>query len=380
MRVLHVCLCSQFNEDLAYQENSLIKYHRLLGHEVSVITTVMALNDTGVEVELQPGKYISKFGYPIYRLKHKGIKKLRRYHDFENQLKLVDPEFVFVHGTQFVDVKKLVDFCKNSNIRMIADNHADYYNSGQSWFSLNILHKVLWKYTTKYLVNYSQLIFGVSPVRCEFLHKVYGIPLNRIQLLPLGADDFQIEDVKKKLNVQNVKEKYGINGEFVIVTGGKIDKNKNFIELLKAINLIENQERIKLLVFGTIYPDVLEEIENLKFSNKFVTIGWLEPEGIYELFLIADLNIFIGSHSVLWEQAVACGIPTIFKRINGMEHINVCENSILIDNPSEYKHVSEWINTLMDDKEFYKTLKKNSMEAAKYFSYSEISKKALLMK
>ena len=37
MKVLHVCICGPFTDELAYQENELIAQHVGLGHDVTVI-------------------------------------------------------------------------------------------------------------------------------------------------------------------------------------------------------------------------------------------------------------------------------------------------------------------------------------------------------
>ena len=39
MNITHVCLCGLITEGFSYQENMLVKYHTLLGHKVSVITS-----------------------------------------------------------------------------------------------------------------------------------------------------------------------------------------------------------------------------------------------------------------------------------------------------------------------------------------------------
>lgn len=373
-----MCLCSQFNDRLTYQENSLIKYHMLMGHDVSVITTTSELNDLGVEVEVEAGTYSSSLGYNIIRLKHKGIRKLRRFYALQENLKLLRPDFIFIHGTQFLDLIGVIDYCKANNIKVLADNHADYYNSAQTWLSKNVFHGIIWRYTTQSLVNYSKKIFGVSPIRCRFLNEVYNIPNSNIELLPLGADDYKINEVRERLEVEKVKQKYRVNDEFVLVTGGKIDKNKNLLTLLRAVKLLENEVNIKLLIFGTIYPEVLEEITKHSLGDNFISIGWLGPEEMYELLLSSDVNVFIGSHSVLWEQAVACGVPTIFRKIEGMEHVNVCKNSLLIEDAEDEGNLAKLIQRLAQDKAFYSNIKENSKKAAEFFSYSEIAKRALV--
>lgn len=37
-----------------------------------------------------------------------------------------------------------------------------------------------------------ECFYGVTPLRCEFLSKMYKLPADRIRLLPMGVDDLAI--------------------------------------------------------------------------------------------------------------------------------------------------------------------------------------------
>ncbi len=378
MKILHICLCSQFNEDLTYQENLLIKYHLKFGHEVSVITTTLSLSSDAVEERVASGYFKSDKGFDIYRLKALSPKKLRRFEKLSDTIKRIAPDFIFMHGTQFLDALKVVRYAKRNHVTLVADNHADYYNSANSWFSMQVLHKGLWRFTTQAVVKCSDVIFGVSPIRCDFLNDVYGVPKRKIQLLPLGADDELIQDVRKNLNQGETRGKMQ-GDKFIITTGGKIDSKKNFIFLARAVDaLIKKGLAIELIVFGTISSDVESLLVDENLIESMTFVGWIGPREMYELFLNSDLNIFIGGHSVLWEQAVACAKPTIFNRIDGMEHINVNQNAVLVVDPLNVPELIGTIERFVIDKPYYDQVHKNSITAAQYFSYSQIAEKAIL--
>ena len=62
MKIVHVCLCGTFGEDYAYQDNLLPKYHRKLGHDVTIIAPIYCkINTQTGEEELAPLgiKYLS---------------------------------------------------------------------------------------------------------------------------------------------------------------------------------------------------------------------------------------------------------------------------------------------------------------------------------
>ena len=41
MKILHICLTGIFTEGFSYQENMLVKYHRLAGYEVEVAASAV---------------------------------------------------------------------------------------------------------------------------------------------------------------------------------------------------------------------------------------------------------------------------------------------------------------------------------------------------
>lgn len=87
---------------------------------------------------------------------------------------------------------------------------------------------------------------------------------------------------------------------------------------------------------------------------------------------------FPGTHSVLWEQAVACGIPGIYKLWDGMKHVYVNDNAILVKDVTE-KNILNTIQMILNDKEVYNKMKENAKLAMTSFYYSDIARKAIEM-
>ena len=108
-----------------------------------------------------------------------------------------------------------------------------------------------------------------------------------------------------------------------------------------------------------------------------VSIGWINNIEIHEYLLISDLAVFPGKHSVIWEQAVGCGIPAIFKRIDGHEHIDLGGNCLLIDDGS-VEEIKQALISILNDQLLYQKMKKISVrDGRKYFSYMNISSRAI---
>lgn len=380
MKIVHVCTTSAFSKIYAYQENLLAYYHRKLGNEVTIIAPVYDSVDLcnkepvgeewledGTKVLRLPSLINSRLFYEHFQLV-KGLKQA-----ILNE----SPDLLFVHAVGCFSYLCLREIKKtNPTIRIVFDNHADYVNSLHSPIT-RFLHKVVYRYTlVPSLVRVAEWFYGVTPSRCDFLMDVYGVPKKKIKLLVMGADDDKMMIDKRDEFRLAIRNRYGIKeDDFLIVTGGKIDIKKNIHVLAEAINQSQYLQ-IKLLIFGTISPE-LESIFKQIESNRIQYIGWIRSSDVYQYFYASDLVVFPGLHSVLWEQAVACKVPCAFTHINGFEHIDVGGNCILMDGSGVdyYKNLME---QLFLDKESYLSLLNNAhSNKTDQFSYSRIAKSVI---
>src|SRR5690606_33098125 len=109
-----------------------------------------------------------------------------------------NPDIVFIHGGQFASIKEICSYVKiNPHVKIYVDNHADFINSGKSWFSRKILHGVLYKWCLKKIEPYVRKFYGVLPLRVDFLIDVYCIPSNKVELLVMGVDDTKVDLSRK---------------------------------------------------------------------------------------------------------------------------------------------------------------------------------------
>ena len=109
--------------------------------------------------------------------------------------------------------------------------------------------------------------------------------------------------------------------------------------------------------------------------NNIVMTGWLPSDRAYDMFLASDLAFFPGWHSVLWEQAVACGTPLVVKYWKGVDHVNVNGNAILMSEVS-VKSIEQVIDKFLIG-DYYDEKQRLALEAAPNFFMSNIANKAI---
>lgn len=382
MKIVHICLGCFYPDGFSYQENMLPKFHKQQGNDVEVIASLLTFDKDGRSSLYPEAKtYLNEYGIQVTRLNYKNPKKLyrilRRFEGFRVALDKACPDIIFVHGCQFLDIDIIVRYAKKHKVVIYVDNHADFSNSARNWLSKNLLHGILWRYCAQEILPYTRKFYGVLPARVDFLKNVYKIPADKCDLLVMGADDDLVKAANKSESKIAVRQKYGIKeDEFLVITGGKIDKWKTqTLLLMEAVKKIKG--KVKLIVFGSVTPELKENVENLTDDCKVQFIGWIPSKESYQLFAIANLVVFPGRHSVFWEQVAAQGIPMLCKDWQGTHHIDIGGNVHFLKEDSVAEIQKEIEELVLHPEEYEKMKKIAEDKGVRIFSYDNIAKRAI---
>lgn len=381
MKILHVCLANFYIDNYGYQENILPKFHKKMGYDVKILASTETFIDNQKLGYTIPSTYYNEDGIEVTRLPYRKFfsnlltRKIRLYKGITNKLLEFMPDIIFIHDLQFCGIRSFANYAKKYDVEIYVDNHNDFINSCKGFLSRYILHGIIYKKCSKIIMPYVKKFYGVLPARCDFLNKVYGIPKDKIELLVMGVDDSLFDYSSKNDVRRSIREKMGIpKDSFVIIHGGKIDSSKRTIELIKAF-LKCNLDNTYLVIFGEVSKDIKQEFDVLINDNRIIYLNWVKANEIFKYYFASDLGFFGGTHSVLWEQAIGCGLPCVFRKWDGILHISVNNNCFFIEDPS-VENFSSAIMYLYKTEEYYEMLK-NSEIARKYFSYSSISRRAI---
>lgn len=380
MKIVHLCLSAFFIDNYSYQDNLLPKYHVKMGHDVTMIASLFTFNEQGKGCYLDDySEYEDNSGFHIVRLPYKFPVKinrtLRHYERFEEILDREAPDIIFAHNISFGDTTVIVKYLKkHPDVKVFADNHADFVNSAKNFFSKYILHPIIWRHYAKKLEPYLTKCFGVTPMRCRFLREMYHINPEIIDFLPMGVDDESIPTNRSEVR-SAIRQELSIDeNDIVVLTGGKIDKLKNTHILLDALKEINN-EHIHLIICGTLTPEMSYLKDEIDSNQNIHYLGWCNADRVMNCMVASDIACFPGTHSTLWEQSVGVGLPAIFKRWNEMEHVNVNGNSVFVKG-DDVKELSEAIRKFVVT-DYLSSIKVKANEASKQFRYSDIAKKAI---
>lgn len=353
-----------------------------MGYDVTMIASLVSKDAEGVPCLLEKGStYYTPEGCKVIRLDYKkGLlkklyRRLRIYNHTYSTLQKEKPDLIFCHGLSFCDARVVVRYLKkNPIVKLYCDSHSDYINSARTPIKM-LVNRTIWRHCAQILEPYSTKIYGVTPIRCQFLKDMYHISAEKIEYLPLGIDDENIPSDFHSIR-KRIGDRLKIEPDsFIIVTGGKLDKRKRIDHLLSIQCNLDN--RVHIIVFGMITPEMKEALKPYQNNSNIHFVGWCNADEVMQYLSCADLCCFPGTHSTLWEQSVGLGKPCVFKKWEGMTQVDVNGNCIFIkgedDNDDELQNV---IQSLIFTDKYYK-LKNLSKDAAKYFRYSVIAKKSI---
>lgn len=382
-RIVHVVISANYLEGYGYQENILPKKHSDLGHEVLIITQHELLGRKA------PYVYANKDGVrvKVLRERNQRIRNARfwgsligvwmKHSDglFE-ALEEAYPDIVFIHNVPAIDHLQVVSYKRiHPEIKVFVDNHEDYYNSplhgGNKFGKLTA-----GRFVARRLSHVAEQFWGVTPWRVQYLKEVYNIPTDKVGLLVMGGDEVLVPWANKTSIREALRLRYGIPlDSFLIVTGGKINIAKNVHLLVDAVRQLDN---VYLIIFGR-YEEDMRCMRSSFDCSRIIDVGWIPSDESYQFFMAADLGCFPGTHSVLWEQACASGLPCVFKDWDGaFNHVEVGGNCIFIKDPdvSKLKHT---IAILANKGEQYRHMEYVANNQARlHFSYIEIAKRAIM--
>lgn len=391
-KLTHIMVCAVYKDGMGYQENILPMKHKALGYDVDIITFDQGGEASHVCDKVPPYTYMSEHGIPVHVLakrKPMWMDRIPHLRALPQQLypktvglcetlEQIAPDIIFVHGIDCNDHEEVLKYLDcHPQVRFYADNHNDYYNRPLGGWKRKTIRTLFPCKIGQRMATKARKMWGVTPWRVQYLHDVFGVPKEKIDLLVMGGDERYVDLAHRDAIRKRIRSKYGIaEHTFLVVTGGKIDKAKNTHLLIEAIDRLSATDDVHLLIFGRVEPNMQGLLPT---DNKHLTMaGWIPATDAYDIFQAADLAVFPGTHSVLWEQACASGIPAIFKDWDGgFCHVDVGGNSELIKDITADKLYHSMARLIHDKKAYSAMLQAAQEKATREFSYMEIAKRAV---
>lgn len=201
---------------------------------------------------------------------------------------------------------------------------------------------------SKYVNNFEKIFYLTKETKI-FLDKIYKINQDLLEYYPLGGiiEEDNTRAEHRKLIRKNL---YLDDEDIMLLHSGKMDKGKKTINIIKALQKIDNP-RLKLFIVGVFEEEYGKTMQPLiQNDSRVVFVGWKTGEELLEYMCAADLYLQPGSQSAAAQNAACsnCGLavaPHIsYKDLFG-DTIFYAESSEqiknLLESISENKHLLE---------------------------------------
>lgn len=380
MKIVHIT--RKFLDGFGYQDNELAEMHSSLGHDVTVIASDSDNSSLYFDVSLTPTLSSTDVKYKVIRLvvNNKINFRFWRLKGLGESLMKIKPDLIFFHGSPMFSLPDIAKYKKkNPTVKLVMDCHNDYNNAAHSFISKEIMHKIVYRSIIQWCDKAIDLYYYLTPNIKIFMEEMYKIKEKKLSFLPRGGI---VENMKinKHIELRSIIRKtLGINdGDIVIVSGGKLDFAKQTHNLCEAINRMDNN-KLHLILFGSIEKSYEHHLlSSINGNPRIHSVGWVSSIDVYDYFHASDIACFPGGHSVLWEQAICCGLPLVVKDwYNGMWYLNVNDNVLLLKDSSVNEIIAK-LNILLSDQELRETMALNaSTKGRDFFSYKRIAQQIL---
>ncbi|UZE93500.1 MAG: glycosyltransferase family 4 protein [Candidatus Nealsonbacteria bacterium] len=363
MKILHIV--NYFQPKLGYQETFLAKKHRDFGHEVHVITSNRYFPFPNYDNLIKPvlGSRYLKAGNFVeenivtYRLEVLfEIKKRVWLIGLEKKIRELKPDIIFLHGVSNINAIR-VGFLKKRNskqFKLIYDDHMLYVVSKHK---LRKLFYLIFKlFFSKLLIQSADGFIACNNGTKKFMNDCYGIPLDLIVTIPLGADKdlFRFNEKSRDL----IRNKLGVEKQSVIfIYAGKITPKKGPDLLVKAgLELTRKYKNFKILLLGDSSSEYIKFLKKLIREKKgeefFIWLPTIYNKELPKYYSSADIGVWPRESSLTMLEAQACNLPIIVSDsvIAGASD-RILNNNGLTFKDGDYLDLAKKMESLILDKE-----------------------------
>jgi len=320
MKIVHVI--DYFQPKLGYQETFLAREHAAMGHEVCVVTSdrynrgIYTGNAAAgvLGSRLKTAGFFTEEGIKVWRLKTLfELPNIIWVIGLEKKIRELKPDLVIMHGiTNLLAVRIAGLKKKGMNFKLVFDDHAIPENSTGRMRALYPLFR--WLFSPG-IQKAADALVAILPETKAFMNTRYGVPLERISVIPLGADTglFRFDAAARR----ELRQQLGFkDGEVVFIYTGKIIPLRQLPVLIKASAiLMQKYLNIKTLFVGGGSPSYIEELkDNVKsksLSDKFTWLEAVPNEQLYRIYAAADAAVWPYGASLGMREALACSLPII---------------------------------------------------------------------
>ena len=231
------------------------------------------------------------------------------------------------------------------------------------------------------LAHYADLCLADSPFNKQDLVEEVGISSDRVIVLPMAVD---LQALTPGARNQELVERYGLEGQRVLLFVGRMAGNKRIDLLVKALARIQQEvPNVKLLLVGDdrsspVYEQTVAAARriaaDLGIAGDVIWTG--RVENLADYYRLADVYVTASLHEgfgVPLIEAMACGVPVVASRVGAMPW--VLGDAGLLCEPGDADDLAAKTLSLLQDGDLAHALAERGLERAKAFTLEQYEKR-----
>jgi glycosyltransferase involved in cell wall biosynthesis len=222
-------------------------------------------------------------------------------------------------------------------------------------------------------VAQADAVIAVSEATCRDLTELYGTPPAKIKILYHGVTS-NFRPVTDPLQLQEVRQKYGLGQSSFILSLGTVQPRKNYQRLIQALGRVGGE--INLVIAGGKgwgYENILAEVAKQGLQGRVHFPGFVAEADLPALYSAATIFVYPSLYEgfglpVL--EAMACGLPVIASDYSSLPEV-VGKAGLLV-NPGEVEAIAAAIHRLLEDETLRQALSSAGLARAAEFTWARM--------
>lgn len=299
-------------------------------------------------------------------------KNLKAYSILSKIVKEKQYDIVHVH-TPVASVYGRLLKLKFKNLKTIYTVHGFHFFKGApkiNWMIYYPIEKIMARFTDVIITINEEDYNRAKTFNIKETYKIDGVG---IDLNQYNKDLYDREKEREKLNLEK--------DDFVILMIAEVNKNKNHIQIINAVEkLLKQGEKVKLLCAGdgVLFDEISKLVKDRGLDQNIKMLGFRND--INELISACDIGVLMSYREGLPRnimELMAYGKAVVGTNIRGIRDlVQDGQNGFLVD-VGDYNSTSSKIKILYDDRERLNLMSNNSCLTIKSYSIEKILDKLL---
>ncbi len=218
-------------------------------------------------------------------------------------------------------------------------------------------------------------LIAISENTRKDLVKTYGIPEDKITVIPYGMDHSVFHPIHDRHRLDEIRSRYRLPERFLLSTG-PFEPRRNTEGLLEVFGSLIQEEALKGLhlvvpgrhnfYFGTIQ----RKISELRLDARVLLPGHIPHNDLAAMYVLSEAFVypsFYEGFGLTPLEALACGVPVVTSRVASIPEV-VGDAAVLVD-PNDNGELKAAVLRVLRDRALRQELRRKGPLRARKFNW-----------